>query len=115
MYKIAKPFFLLCQSSLHVGSGNEIGLIDLPIQREKHTNFPKIESSSLKGALREFFESKNLIDNIQERIKIHLLFGYDADSLDTNQQEIKLVFEENKTDSFARDLSLISMSQERSE
>ncbi|MEZ4687223.1 MAG: type III-B CRISPR module RAMP protein Cmr4 [Bacteroidia bacterium] len=55
MYKIAQPLFLFCESPLHAGSGSDLGVVDLPIQRERHTSFPKIESSSLKGALRERF------------------------------------------------------------
>ena len=58
MYKIAKPFFMICQTPMHVGSGNDLGIIDLPIQREKETGFPKIEASSLKGSIRESFEEK---------------------------------------------------------
>jgi CRISPR-associated protein Cmr4 len=30
--------------------------VDLPIQRERHTGFPKIESSGIKGCFREEFE-----------------------------------------------------------
>lgn len=56
MYKLAKPFFIIVQTSLHAGSGSDLSIVDLPIQREKHTNFPKIESSSLKGSIREVFE-----------------------------------------------------------
>lgn len=56
MYKLAKPLFLFCESPLHAGSGSDLGVVDLPIQRERHTSFPKIESSSLKGALRERYE-----------------------------------------------------------
>jgi CRISPR-associated protein Cmr4 len=56
MYHIARPLFLHCETPLHAGSGSELGIIDLPIQRERHTDFPKIEGSSLKGALRERFE-----------------------------------------------------------
>lgn len=52
MFTIAKPFLLHAVTSVHAGSGSEIGIVDLPIQREKHTGYPKIESSSLKGALR---------------------------------------------------------------
>jgi CRISPR-associated protein Cmr4 len=52
MYQTSKVLFLYCESPLHAGAG-EGGVIDLPIQRESHTNLPKIESSSLKGALRE--------------------------------------------------------------
>lgn len=56
MYQRAYPLFLRSITPLHVGSGNDLGLIDLPIQRERHTGFPKIEGSSLKGGLRENFE-----------------------------------------------------------
>lgn len=56
MYKIAEPFFMICQTPMHVGSGNDLGIVDLPIQREKETGFPKIEASGLKGSIRESFE-----------------------------------------------------------
>jgi len=56
MYKIARPFFIIVETSLHVGSGIELGVVDMPIQREKHTGFPKIEASGLKGCIREAFE-----------------------------------------------------------
>lgn len=52
MYSKVAPFLLYAISSLHVGSGSKIGVVDLPIQRETHTGFPKIESSSLKGSIR---------------------------------------------------------------
>ncbi len=60
---------LYCETSMHAGAGTGVGRIDLPIQREKHTDFPKIESSSLKGAIRE--ASEHQLDN--EKIKV--LFG----------------------------------------
>ena len=37
---------------LHVGGSFERSIVDLPIQREKPTQFPKIEASSWKGSLR---------------------------------------------------------------
>lgn len=58
MYRHTKTLFLLCETPLHAGSGDSLGVVDLPIQRERHTQFPKIEASSLKGALREAFEHK---------------------------------------------------------
>lgn len=63
MFQIAQPLFLVCETPLHAGSGDSLGVIDLPIQRERHTSFPKIESSSLKGALREAFEEKLTLKN----------------------------------------------------
>ena len=39
----------------HVGSGSSVGVVDNPIQRERHTNWPVIPSSGMKGAMREQF------------------------------------------------------------
>jgi CRISPR-associated protein Cmr4 len=58
MYQLSHPLFLTCETPLHAGSGDSLSIVDLPIQRERHTSFPKIEASSLKGALRESFEEK---------------------------------------------------------
>ncbi|MGI6776494.1 MAG: type III-B CRISPR module RAMP protein Cmr4 [Acetivibrionales bacterium] len=58
MYKTLKPFFIICETPLHVGSGNDLGIVDLPVQREIHTNYPKIEASSLKGSIREEFRKQ---------------------------------------------------------
>ncbi|WP_213427890.1 MULTISPECIES: type III-B CRISPR module RAMP protein Cmr4 [Paenibacillus] len=44
--------FLNVLTSMHAGGGSELSVVDLPIQREGHTGFPKIEASSLKGSLR---------------------------------------------------------------
>lgn len=80
MYKTSEPLFLFCETPLHAGSGNDLGIIDMPIQRERHTGFPKIESSSLKGSLREAFERKATTSDTQE--KIHRVFGFDNASAD---------------------------------
>ncbi len=45
--------FLHAQTSLHPGSGTALGVVDLPIQRERHTQWPLIPGTSLKGVLRD--------------------------------------------------------------
>ncbi|WP_200896263.1 type III-B CRISPR module RAMP protein Cmr4 [Methanosarcina mazei] len=57
MFKKVKPFFLTVETPLHAGSGTDLGVVDLPIQRERHTGFPKLEGSGLKGGIREAFEN----------------------------------------------------------
>ena len=52
MYKAFQPFFLIAEAPIHAGSGSEVGIVDLPIQRERHTSFPKIEGSGIKGCFR---------------------------------------------------------------
>ena len=56
---------------VHAGSGSSFGVVDLPIQRERHTQWPHIQASGVKGALREHFESfyKNDGDNAGEIAK----------------------------------------------
>lgn len=76
MYHISKPLFLYCETPLHAGSGSELGVIDLPIQRERHTDFPKIEGSSLKGALRERAEQ---VVGSRKDSDIYLTFGPEGD------------------------------------
>ncbi len=45
--------FLHAQTALHPGSGTALGVVDLPIQRERHTQWPLIPGSSLKGVIRD--------------------------------------------------------------
>jgi len=56
---IKKVMYLYSLTSLHPGVGSTPEIVDLPVQREKHTGFPVIFGSSLKGAIRDNFE-KNI-------------------------------------------------------
>jgi CRISPR-associated protein Cmr4 len=75
MYKKQAVIFLQNITPLHAGAGDQLGIVDLPIQRESQTYYPKIESSSLKGALRQRFEIG--LPGIENLTKINLAFGYD--------------------------------------
>lgn len=58
---VSKGFILTFNTNLHAGSGDaNYGIIDKLVQREPSTNRPIIHSSSLKGALREYFEQPKL-------------------------------------------------------
>jgi CRISPR-associated protein Cmr4 len=54
-----KSFSDLCAlytiSPLHAGSGQALGAVDLPIQRERHTGWPQVQASGVKGAFRDWF------------------------------------------------------------
>lgn len=41
---------IFTRTPLHIGAGASVGAIDQPIQRERHTGFPIIPASSLKGS-----------------------------------------------------------------
>lgn len=45
--------FIHAQTPLHPGSGTALGTVDLPVQRERHTLWPLIPGSTLKGILRD--------------------------------------------------------------
>lgn len=59
---------LLTETSLHAGSGQNLGVIDLPIQREAHTNWPFVYASSVKGSMRSLAGEKWNDEN-QELVK----------------------------------------------
>lgn len=92
MKQIIEPIFLVCETPLHAGSGSDLGDIDLPIQRESHTGFPKVEASSLKGALRMAYENQvgsiKKADLNDDAIKVHRVFGYDDANLPKAKKEL---------------------------
>ena len=60
----------------HAGSGSSFGVIDLPIQRERHTNWPVIHASGMKGAMRAQFDRfKGNITTNAEYDLTELVFG----------------------------------------
>lgn len=75
MYKEKKTLFLKVLTPLHAGSGTDLRAVDLPIQRETHTGFPKIEASTLKGCLRDSFEKNKVDENL-----IKTMFGKEGES-----------------------------------
>src|SRR5436190_2192162 len=44
---------LYTETPLHCGAESASGYVDLPIQRERHTNFPVIPGSTLKGVFKD--------------------------------------------------------------
>ena len=52
MHETTALMFVHCLTATHPGSGAALGVVDLPVIRERHTNWPTIPGSSLKGVLR---------------------------------------------------------------
>jgi CRISPR-associated protein Cmr4 len=61
-------------SPCHAGSGSATSHVDLPIQRERHTNWPHIQASAVKGAIRAHYR-----EFAQQNSKelINIIFGSD--------------------------------------
>lgn len=50
-----KIFHLHALSALHVGTGQAVGAVDLPIMRSRASNLPIVPGSAIKGVLRDEF------------------------------------------------------------
>jgi len=60
-----KAFTIKTLTNMHVGGGDaDFGVVDNLVQRDPVTKHPTIYSSSLKGALREYFNGENYRDYI---------------------------------------------------
>ncbi|MFC3749081.1 type III-B CRISPR module RAMP protein Cmr4 [Paenibacillus sp. GCM10012306] len=54
MINNSRLYFIHCLTSVHVGTGEGTGVIDMPIMREKMTAWPMLPGSSIKGVQREY-------------------------------------------------------------
>jgi len=70
-------FIVYTYSPLHAGTGQSIGKVDLPIEREKHTEYPCVYATGLKGSLRKYCENYGKPAITSDKVK--LIFG-DEDS-----------------------------------
>ena len=78
---------LYTRTPLHVGSGTSVEVVDLPIMRERITNFPVIPSTSLKGVLRE--ECRANSKTGLGKTVANRLFGFEKDEKLTADEEKK--------------------------
>ena len=53
------PFHLHALSALHCGTGQSVGVVDLPIARARATQLPIVPGSSLRGVLRQQIASRS--------------------------------------------------------
>lgn len=77
MFELQAAVFLYAVSPVHMGAGQAIGVIDNPIQRERHTGHPCFAGSGIKGAVRHSFKSLGGDANHTTR-----LFGPESSSAD---------------------------------
>lgn len=65
------------RSPLHVGAGTSVDIVDLPVMRERITNFPVIPATSLKGVLRQ--QARDIFGGNDGDPAVNLLFGKQDD------------------------------------
>ncbi|MCM8816032.1 MAG: type III-B CRISPR module RAMP protein Cmr4 [Candidatus Omnitrophica bacterium] len=54
----------IVETPLHCGTGQDIGIVDQPLQRERYTNYPRIQGSEIKGVFREHFKQNQYVEEI---------------------------------------------------
>lgn len=75
MYEKQAAAFVYAVSPVHMGAGSATGVIDNPIQRERHTTHPSFAGSGIKGAVRHAFPALNA----EAENKRNVIFGPPAD------------------------------------
>src|SRR5437016_2995821 len=76
MITAKKTLYLYVETPLHAGVGSGLSSIDLPIQRERTTQYPMIQGSGIKGKLRSVAE-----DMVERKVgkltdeKVTIMFG----------------------------------------
>lgn len=69
MYKGSFVLSFYAETPVHMGAGGSVSYVDLPVQRERHTSFPVLWGSGIKGVLRNFAYRK-----LSEE-KVNTIFG----------------------------------------
>lgn len=72
---ITSTLYLYTESPLHAGAGSGLSSIDLPIQRERTTQYPMIQGSGIKGKLRAAIEKNRETLSIAEKELADVIFG----------------------------------------
>ncbi len=71
-------YWLHCLTPTHVGIGRGIGYIDLPVYREKITNWPSVPGSAFKGVWADHFRATDT--NRRANHQLRLAFGVADDT-----------------------------------
>jgi CRISPR-associated protein Cmr4 len=78
-----------------VGAGSSVGAIDQPIVRERHTGFPVIPGSSLKGVLRDTAK-RSAGSDADATARVNAIFGDEITTKSTTFSAGKVAFGEAK-------------------
>ncbi len=70
MYSEKLILTFYAHTPVHVGSGTSVSYVDLPVQREKHTDLPIIAGSGIKGVIRDLALRK-----WNDKNKVNIIFG----------------------------------------
>ncbi len=74
MYKKSGVLTFYAETPVHMGTGQSVSYVDLPIQRERHTSFPVLWASGIKGVIRDLASRK-----WNDKDKVELIFGPESE------------------------------------
>ncbi len=86
MITATSMLYLYVETPLHVGAGSGLSSIDLPIQRERTTQYPMIQGSGIKGRLRVMAG-----DTIRDATLLSAIFGPDNHAGDAGEHAGALI------------------------
>jgi len=82
MFEESAIGIFIVETPVHCGTGQDIGIVDQPIQRERHTNYPRIQGSEIKGSFRRYYKN----GDVEE------IFGPDEDGNEENKYAAAVSF-----------------------
>ena len=92
-----KIMSIFTRTPLHVGCGSSVGAVDQPVVRERHTGYPIIPGSTIKGVLADLWTVKNENgDYVREKELGVKLFGNDPVDKDAKAKAGSLLIGEGK-------------------
>ncbi len=68
MFTEKRAMFIYSISPVHMGAGTTLGVVDNPIQRERHTEHPVMAGSGIKGAMRYAASKNGLNEDVKAAI-----------------------------------------------
>ena len=77
MYKKSAILTFYAETPIHMGAGQSVSYVDLPVQRERHTSFPCLWSSGIKGVIRDL-----ALRVWNDKDKVETIFGPEDGSSD---------------------------------
>jgi CRISPR-associated protein Cmr4 len=89
--KETKLIFLHALTPLHVGTGQAVANVDLPIAREKATGFPIVPASAFKGVLRDSYTTFNANGTPQEPDWVQRAFGTQSAAGDWTFTDLRIL------------------------
>lgn len=90
--KFEKRYWIHTVTPLHVGTGRGVGYIDLPIAREKVTNWPCIPGSAVKGVVADHFGATKKKWEDDGLVRAAFGTANDSDTTEANSTAGSLVF-----------------------